>query len=78
MTPSGGSSTRLRWRRHEGPARIYYAEGTSFDIVWDPAGRAEGESGGWYAWQGSVCLGIFPTLAEAKAFIEAEARLVAQ
>lgn len=63
--------TRLRWERdRSSPARIYRAEG--FMIIWDPAGRVEGEPGGWYLWtESGVRLGILPTLAAAKARAEA-------
>jgi hypothetical protein len=61
MTP-GGSITRLRWSRVEGPAIHYEAEGGRYEIIWDPEG--------WHAWQGTECLGILPTLREAKALVE--------
>lgn len=59
----------LRWQRDTStPARVYAAEG--FEIIWDPAGPVEGEPGGWYLRKGSTRLGVFRTLAGAKARAE--------
>jgi hypothetical protein len=65
------STTRLRWhRRHETPA-FEYAAGP-YEIRWDPAGPVEGEPGGWYLWDVTRLIGVYPRIAEAKAQAEAE------
>jgi hypothetical protein len=62
MTPSGGSDTRMRWRREEGPARHYVSEPRGYSIIWDPEG--------WHLWwepgEGSQLLEVFSTLRAAK------------
>jgi len=61
----------LRWRRDHDydPAKVYVSE--PFKIIWDPAGRTEGERGGWWLESDHEVLGIFQTLREAKAAAEA-------
>lgn len=69
-------SARLRWQRDDStPARFYTAG--PYQILYDPAGPTEGETGGWYLSDGTKELGIYPTLKRAKEAAEEDRQVPA-
>jgi hypothetical protein len=57
----------VTWRRNtDTPARMYESTDGRFTIIWDPAGRTEGEAGGWCLLRESEHLGTYPLLRAAK------------
>jgi hypothetical protein len=59
--------SELRWSRDlTTPAIVWRSDYGLYEIVWDPAGKVEGEPGGWWLWRAQDQLGIFSTQREAK------------